>query len=140
MKAKLLIPALSLFVAANFSSCNKDNDKSKTELLTQSGWKIIKEESDPGTGIYINEPIDDCSKDDVIQLKADHTYATIIGIKCDPSDTDESGSWALSADEKTLSLDGDAATIETLNGSSLVVVSSETFGGVTAKFRVTFGH
>jgi len=140
MKSKLLMPALLLFITANFYSCKKDTQKSKTDLLTQSSWKIVKTEADPGTGIYENEPIDDCQKDDAIKLNADHTYATSVGVKCDPSDENETGAWSLSPDEKTLTVDSDPATIETLDDNSLVVMTSDVFGGVTYRYRVTFSH
>jgi hypothetical protein len=141
MKKIFLASALALGISASFVSCSKDDDKSATELLIQAGWKPVSIQADLGTGTFVNQPLEDCAKDDVLKFNADQTYKTTIGTnKCDPSETDVTGPWSLSADEKTITVDGDASQIETLNGSTLVIIESETFGGVTIRFRATMGH
>lgn len=142
MKKQSLIPIILLFTVISVSSCKKDddNDKSKNDLLTQKGWKIVTILDDPGTGVYENFPIDECNKDDVLKFETNHTYHLSIGTPCDPSDSDETGSWSLSSDEKTLTVDGDDATIESLDEHSLVVFLSETYLGVTYRTKTTFGH
>jgi hypothetical protein len=140
MRKHFFVPLLVLSVILLFASCKKDNGKSKTEYLTQSGWKNVSVLSDMGTGSFVNQPVEDCAKDDILKFEADHSYNTTVGTKCDPSDNNETGSWALSADEKTLILNGDDVSIETLNGSTLVITESETFGGVTFRYKATFGH
>ena len=124
-----------------FSACKKDNDdKSNTELLVQAGWKPVSIQVDLGTGTFTNESIENCAKDDVLKFEANYTYKTTVGTKCEPSETDETGIWSLSADEKTLTVDGEAATIETLNSSTLVIIESETIGGINIRYRATLGH
>lgn len=141
MKKLFFVPALVLSVSILFVSCSKEDDKSKTELLTQAGWKPVSIQVDLGSGTYVNESIEACAKDDVLKFETNHSYKTTIGTKCDPSETDENGTWVLSSDEKTLTLDsGDPVSVETLNNSTLVIVESEVIGGMTIKYRATLGH
>jgi hypothetical protein len=97
-----------LFAAAiSFSACKKD-EKSKTEILTSTTcWSPTKQETlDPTTGNWVEDAIENCTKDDCTTFKSDGTLTFDEGAtKCDPTDPQtSSGSWSLSADEKSLIL------------------------------------
>lgn len=101
--------ALLLLLAAtmSFTACKKD-EKTKTELLTSTTcWSPSKSETlDPSTGNWVEDAIDNCSKDDCTTFKSDGTLTFDEGAtKCDPTDPQtSSGNWSLSADEKSLIL------------------------------------
>ena len=97
----LLVFALALTIP----SCKKDA-KTATEILTSKSWKM--------TSFKINsvELIEDCDKDDFITFLAGGTYTYNVGTTtCYDGDVNYDGTWSLSADEKTLTVDGVGATV-----------------------------
>jgi hypothetical protein len=115
----LLIIALTIAV----TSCKKDAvTKSKKELLTSNQWKFLSSKTNG-----VADVISDCEKDDFTIFATNGTYTwNPTTVKCDPSDAIQTGTWTLSSDEKTLTLDGsNAATIVELTESRLVVSTIE---------------
>lgn len=126
-------------------SCQKESAiKTNIDLLTQAVWKTVEAETDAGTGSYTDDPLQDYDKDDVTKFNTDFTENSKVGVKCDASEEDDSGTWAFSTDEKTLTIT--AATgaspvaIEILDESKLVFTILYTFGSIEYRQRRTFIH
>jgi lipopolysaccharide export system protein LptA len=69
-------------------------------------WKI--------TSMKVNgaETLVNCEKDDILTFLANGTYTYNVGTnKCDPSETNYTGSWTVSDDGKTIVFDGDNGTV-----------------------------
>ncbi|HEY5510472.1 MAG TPA: lipocalin family protein [Prolixibacteraceae bacterium] len=111
MKKSLFI-ALTLFVFI-LSSCKKDEAKSRSEMLTGAKWKL--------SSMKINgvaEPIEDCSKDDFFIFTSGGTCTSNPGAnKCYSDEVVETSTWSLSSDEKSITIDGNTATIVELTQS-----------------------
>jgi lipocalin-like protein len=151
MKMNLLklTPAILLIVA--FTSCKKDS-LSKTDLLTDpNGWLLTALTIDPAivdpiTGAQIANlyaQYNACEKDDIIFFKDNGTIIYDEGAtKCDPNDpqTGDDGTWLLSADEKTITIDGDSWTISELSKSNFRISFSEVDSGITYTYNATFTH
>src|SRR5687768_14488214 len=115
MKNYLLL--LAVAASVSLSSCGNDDDevvKSKTELLTSSGWKTTALTINPGfdfNGDGVNETDlmagqDACNTDDITVYKTDKTYTEEEGAtKCDPTDQQVygNGTWTFNGDETVLS-------------------------------------
>lgn len=133
-------------------SCKKDDEKTTTELMTHSdGWIIVAATVsppivDPTTGTSISDFyafMDDCDKDDVMYLKTDGTYIQDEGsTKCDPSDPQTTtGTWSLSADGKTMTIDSDTYTLISVSKSEMKVSTQLDLGtGTTYTITMTLEH
>jgi hypothetical protein len=104
-----LIPLIVMGLVLILSSCKKTEEKTSTltpkEILTSKPWKITSEKVN-GVETLVN-----CEKDDVLTFLANGTYTYNIGAnKCDPSETNYTGTWTLSDDGKTIVFDGDNGT------------------------------
>lgn len=142
---ELLIPILFIgFLTANFSCQKEPVIKTNTDLLTQASWKTITVETDAGTGTYAVDPMEDCEKDDITKFNTDFTVTNRAGVKCDPSEEDDSAKWAFSADEKTITITASTGTsslaIEMLDENNLVFTIPYTFGSIEYRQRRTFIH
>jgi hypothetical protein len=138
MKKNKLIFIISVF-AVIFTSCEKDKDDATTrEMLVGKSWKKTKIEIEVlGFTIdLINEfgdLFDECYLDNLLILNEDNTFQETEGAtKC--SDLSPQiiyeGTWSLSADEKTITLDygGDVSiiyAIKSISKSTLVVTTNE---------------
>lgn len=133
-------------------SCKKSaTEKSKVELLTQSSWKIAKEEEKAGTGSWVDyaaiaQPYD---KDNIIIFNANGTFENNEGAtKQSPSDAQiiGTGTWSLKNNNATLSTTGtgstsaDEQTIDQLDANTLVLSSNETNNGIVYYSRITLSH
>src|SRR5688572_28148875 len=91
MKQMIRTACIAIASVAMFSSCKKD-DKSRTELLTSSNWKIVSDQEKAGTGAW-EEYIDDydaCQLDNFIKFNTDNSVDFNEGpTKCDPTDDQE---------------------------------------------------
>jgi|SRR5665647_2350467 len=118
-KLTFLIFLLTIVLSIVITSCKKDAASiSKKELLTSNQWKFLSSKTNG-----VADVIDNCEKDDFTIFSSNGTYAwNPTTVKCDPSETIQNGTWTLSSDEKTLTLDDvDVATILELTGSKLVI-------------------
>ena len=127
-----------------FASCKKDDDKSRTELLTQSNWKLVSDQEKAGSAPW-EEYIDDydpCELDNYFKFNTNGSVVLDEGpTKCDPTDPQtETGNWSFESNESRLNLDGYVVDIEELNGSTLTFTSTETFGGVTYIYKQIYRH
>ena len=155
---------LLLAVAASFSltSCGDDEDdvtppKTKTELLTASGWKATSLTVSPAIDFDMDgtpdsdlmQFVDACSKDDVTTFKADKTYTEDEGAtKCNAGDPQvfTNGTWTFNADETAVTTTENGATqsdtynVAELTETTLKYVQTENIGGTTYTFTGTFSH
>ena len=90
---------IALFIV--IASCQKDSNKDLTKrgMLTSHGWKLSSSEefgiAIPGYQIKLEA----CMMDDCLTFKPDGTFKTTTGsLKCDPNETDTTGSWSMSED------------------------------------------
>jgi len=119
MKSINYLLPLIFALAMIFPSCKK-NDKTAKEILTSKSWKMSSEKIN-----NVLVPMDDCVKDDFVTFSAAGTYVVNIGAAtCYDGQTGFDGTWTLSADEKTLTLDGDPASV-VITESQLVVTLTD---------------
>jgi hypothetical protein len=161
MYSRTLI-ALSLALLGGLSSCGDDGadptptpKKTASELLMAKSWKITaateKEGSKPAENIYTQQPA--CFRDNLYKFQTNAAFVLDEGAtRCDQDDPQTmTGVWALSNNDKTLTgifalstqpgIDVDlelSGTIEELTATQLVLVDTETTGGVTTVTRTTF--
>jgi hypothetical protein len=91
-----------------------------TEKICANTWELASMPIDPpldlGSGVKLKDymqMMQDCEKDNSWTFKADDTYVLDEGLlKCSPADPQSKpGTWSLSADGKTFTLDGQKATL-----------------------------
>lgn len=144
MKQYLIV----IVLVGSFLSCQKEADQvdERKRLLTSGVWHIIKAEEKEGT-----EPWVDvfpywaaCDQDNTWQFNTDmsleYNEAVLACSPGSPHQTLDIVVWSLPADPSKLIVDGLEYVIEKLDDTSLIVVVSETYGGVQSSRRVTFIH
>jgi len=101
----LFVIALAMIVP----SCKKDTKTAK-EILTTGSWKISSQKTNG-----VSEVIEACQTDDFLTFATNGTYTYNIGTTtCYDGEETYDGDWVLSADEKTLTVDGfDVAVVIT---------------------------
>lgn len=145
---------LSLIVISFASSCKKDEDPTRTELLTNKPWKITAQVVNPGidfgngtviTNIY--DLISDCDKDNTNKFNTDKTMLYDAGaLKCSANEPQSvvSGTWSLNSDETIISIteDGDTfnATILELNDNTFKISFSEVLDNINYTTTTTYTH
>jgi hypothetical protein len=152
----LLLSFLSLTLA--FSACKKDENQTKTDLLSKSAWKMTAYTVNPAFPIldingqitgYSNDvfaQMDNCSKDDTYKFNSDNTMKLDEGAsKCNSADPQfTAGTWSFNTDETVLTIttDGDPTlnTIEVLTADALKLKFTETDGTTTFTYTATFSH
>ncbi len=144
-KITLKILLLITVVSTLFFACKKKNDqKSKTELLTQKEWFVSKYEEKTNTGSWVDDfpTWDACSKDDKYIFKTNNTLEINEGAtKCSPTDPQiiETIAWAFTDNETKITING-SALIELLDENTFIISTTETFNGITYYERITFRH
>jgi hypothetical protein len=110
--ALLFLYALTAVV----SSCDNDeSNMTREEMLTAKSWKILSSKTN-----NVADVIEDCEKDDFLTFATNGTYTYNIGTKkCDSYESNESGTWEFSSDEKYLIIDGDSISIVEMTASRL---------------------
>lgn len=125
------MPTLRLLVVAlliGLASCQKSTPPTKTELISRA-WKYSSFKA-TANGIMVDvlQQMTACKKDDIIRFKSDKTLAQEEGAtKCAPTDPQiiSTGTWAFSADEKSMTYGGRTATIVELTATSLKIQYQE---------------
>lgn len=160
MKNYLLL--LAVAASVSLASCGNDDDdvvaKSKTELLTSSGWKATSLTINPafdfdGDGVKETDLLAGeaaCNTDDITVYKTDKTYTDEEGAsKCDPSDPQVygNGTWTFNGDESVLSTTPAGTGVSTTNYtitelSESTMKLTTTFKDSTVTYTVngTFTH
>jgi hypothetical protein len=144
----MFLRLLAIIAVVGFISCKKTSEKSKTELLTQAGWKQTGGEMKAGAaGTWQADPnftsMTACEKDNITVFKTDNTFEANEGAtKCSPSDPQViyTGVWAFQNNETTITVLGQSAGIEQLTEQTLVITYSDTIGGTTYYYRETYSH
>jgi hypothetical protein len=144
----MFLKLLAVIVVVGVFSCKKSNDKSKTELLTQAGWRQTAGEMKAGTaGTWQADPsftsMSACDKDNITLFKTDATFEVNEGAtKCNAADPQVvyTGTWAFQNNETTISVLGQSAGVEQLTEATLVITYSDTIGGTTYYYRETYVH
>jgi hypothetical protein len=89
------------------------------EIMTTGSWKASSEKLNG-----VANPIDACQNDDFITFASNGTYTYNIGTTtCYDGEESYDGTWALSADEKTITVDGfDAGIVVSENQIVITLV------------------
>jgi hypothetical protein len=147
IRSAAILTIITAFVLIS-GGCKKDAAKSKTELLTQSNWKIIKEESKLGSGGWVdNTSMLACEKDNQVVFSTTLAVELNEGAtKCNPADPQilTTGTWNFLTNETQLQLILFGSTIiyslDQLDDNTMVISRSENIGGVIESERNTLGH
>jgi hypothetical protein len=137
---------LVFFPAVLCSSCGKNNsEKTRSELLTKTGWKYEKAGFDSNQDGYIDvldAKISDCESDDIIQFNPDGTGSFNIGsMKCDPSDPPSLPfMWSFEDKENAMYFQEQHFIIKTLSSSRLEMFTYQNYGGITTKYMIILRH
>jgi hypothetical protein len=95
MKKLLFFAVMALFATVGCKKTDTDPDT----IIVGKIWKITSRAENGGTA-----SLPTCAKDDVLELKADGTFNSLIGgTKCNPSETDVTGGkYKFSTDKKVI--------------------------------------
>lgn len=137
-----------IVLVGSLLSCQKEADQvdDRKRLLTSGVWHIVKAEEKEGT-----EPWLDvfpywaaCDQDNTWKFQTDMSLEyNESDLACSPGSAHQILDivvWSLPADPSKLIVDELEYVIEKLDDTSLIVVVSETYGGVQSSRRVTFIH
>jgi hypothetical protein len=135
MKSNLFKLLALLVVVASLSGCSKSStSKSKTELLTQAGWKITSTGIDADkNGTVDSDVAEACEKDNTLTFAVGGTGLMEEGAtKCDPTDPQTAAfAWQLKNGEKDLEFEGETFTILVLSDTQLKLYYEFDAGGGT---------
>jgi hypothetical protein len=142
-----LLPFLLLVLFAT-NSCKKKNDqKSKTQLVTERDWKMAKFEEKENNGSYINLLVGQpaCDADDRHVFRTNNTYEVNEGpTRCDPNSPTivDNGTWSFGDSETKFIYDGVAFTIDQLDGNTLIISYTDNLSSLPDiyYYKITFVH
>ncbi len=131
MKLLSSLPFLLAIIMFTNVRCKKNDDSSCTTNAASitGSYKITavtyKATASSAEMDYFNLLFPDaCERDDVLTFQTNSTYQLKdAGAVCSPSN-DDNGTWSVSGN--TMTIDGDATTIESFNCKTLVLVNSDT--------------
>lgn len=116
----MLVALLGIVAIAG---CKKDDKATEKELIDKR-WKMTAATIN-GTSIYAS--MDECEKDNIWIMKADHTNLLEAGaLKCDSTEPNSAafGTWKLEG-KTTLIISGDPAGLGTVTESKMQIVKSD---------------
>jgi hypothetical protein len=150
-KFVLLFTTTLLFFV--FASCKKNNsdDHSKTLLISQAEWKLVKDESKIGAGAWTDNSASHlpCEKDNITIFRTNGTYEGNEGkSKCKASDPQVrvTGTWSFESNFTQIKITitgspvSEMVNIDHLDDSSLVTTYTLVSSGTTYYYRASFGH
>lgn len=114
---------LALLATAAIAGCKKDDKASEKELIDKR-WKMT---AATVNGISIYETMDECEKDNIWIMKADHTNQMESGaLKCDSTEPSSVifGTWKLEG-KTTLIVSGDPSGMGITTESKLQIIKSD---------------
>lgn len=145
MKKIIRTACIVMASAAIFSSCKKDDDKSRTELITSGPWRLEKAQERINGGAW-----DDVTADNFDACDLDNRFTFSSGgvitldegaTKCDPADPQtQTGAWNFVNNEEDLNMDGELYDIDELSKNTLAISYTETFGGETYTYQLILKH
>jgi hypothetical protein len=138
MKALFRITlATCVLLCLTIVSCSKEDNgasASLRETLIAKKWKLGKVVVG---GVDLTSSVKGCDRDNYLKFSSDGNYNVHSdGAKCDPNEPEivDSGTWALSTDEKTFTLDGQDETVVSHTSNSVVVKTVSPFGEVVTTY------
>lgn len=141
-----LLPLL-LLVLFTANSCKKKNDqKSKTQLVTERDWRMTKFEEQENNNPPINylDGAPACNLDDRHVFKTNNTYEINEGpSKCVPTDPQlvDNGTWSFGDNETKFLYDGIPFTIDKLDNSTLELSYIDNSSPPDVyKYKIVFVH
>lgn len=142
MKKQLLIASIAcLALGTSLSSCKKK--KTSTDFLTDpAGWMVTKYEESINGGPFTPLTLLSCDLDNRFYfLEGGTTRIEEGATKCNPSDPQtRTGTWSFIENNSKIIIDGDTATINTLDENTLNVSTIYEFAGDNYHDRVSFSH
>ena len=117
---------LLLVLVASVSSCKKKEDAVVAPAVAIIGkWKLVSIALTVA-GQTVNQPLEDCQKDDILEFFTSPKATLTNGaLKCDPADLAvQNSTYSLSADGKTLTIDGEVQTVTELSSSTMKLQQS----------------
>ncbi|MCT4636370.1 MAG: lipocalin family protein [Bacteroidales bacterium] len=140
MKKFVILGTIMISMLLIFTNCKKDDDddKTKKEMITAKSWKYKTITKADGSSM-----LEDCEKDDKFTFSSGGVYTNDPStVKCDNDDATKTGTWTLSADEKTFTIvegnDTNALTVVSVKENELVFKNTITEQGVTIEMTITF--
>jgi hypothetical protein len=121
-----LILIILCFVVA-VTACQKDKESgSKKEILSANSWKLASYKLNDEEMV-----LEDCQKDNYLTFNRNGTYTDNTGpILCDNYETNINGTWTLSGDEKTLTLESfqgvQTASVEIIESKLVLTIIDDT--------------
>lgn len=133
---KIMYLAFALLVMV---SCKKKS--SDTNTTTPSKDQLVgtyKQTGQTSNGVDTwASTVPACQRDNTTELKADNTYVeTDAGVTCTSNPTPTTGTWSISG--STFTMDGQAMTVQSFNGTTLVLQMTGSSGGYNYTLTSTF--
>jgi hypothetical protein len=118
MKLTNYLLLLVIALALTMVSCKKDT-KSATEILTSKSWKISSQKLNG-----VAQAVETCQTDDFLTFASGGTYVYNIGtVTCYDGEVTYDGTWILSADGKTITVDGVIASVVITESQIVVTIT-----------------
>ena len=137
MKIRTNVFLIVIVLSFTVLSCSKSKDddavRSNKEILTSKTWKYLSIAYDG-----VQEELSDCEKDDLLTLATNGTWLYSVNETPCEDQSDDTGTWTLSSDEKQLTLveeDEEPWTIVEINESKLTL--SVTYDAETTVIKFT---
>lgn len=133
-----IVSATMILFAVMLISCKKEkNDNNGNNSIAGKYRMTALVEIKDGVETDQFPLIDDCTKDDVLEFRSNKTYVyTDAGTTCVPDGSD-AGTWEAVSTSK-MKVDGEQVTIVSKTDSQLVLQRTETLGGETLDYKITY--
>jgi hypothetical protein len=141
--SQLILPAalIVLMAVACKKSDNKGDNNSDSRTMTNIagtyGLTALTANLG-GASFNIYDTLPACEKDNLVILSASgDVHFQDAGVACTPPD-DSTGTWSLSAKADSIYIGDQSGFIKSFDGTTIVLVSSEDFGGIPLQATTTF--
>ncbi len=147
----LTFSILSVFL---FSACEKEEDISKPEAITNNKWVLKSIDLEPGLyvnldghGVIVNEyydKVDSCKTDEILDFKPNGDYHEKNVIKCDSlGPSGRYGVWHFNANLSMVTINKENHPskeywVEKLNEDKLIISYMDEIDGEAQKFQLVY--
>jgi len=127
MKSTYYLILIILCFAVAVTACQKDKEsRSKKEILTANSWKLASYKLNDEEMV-----LEDCQKDNYLTFNSNGTYTDNTGpVLCDIYETNFNGTWTLSDNGKTLTLESvqgvQTASVEITESKLVLTILDDT--------------
>ena len=127
MKSIEYLILIILCLAVALTACQKDKEsRSKKEILTANSWKLASYKLNDEEMV-----LEDCQKDNYLTFNNNGTYTDNTGpVLCDIYETNFNGTWTLSDNGKTLTLESvqgvQTASVEITESKLVLTILDDT--------------